>query len=483
MPLVLGLFFLYMLSRRRLAWGVLLALAVAAVVAAPLFSYLAAHPSAEIRIGQLDQPLHALLRADPGPLFDRLRETLPMLSLQGDTFIPYNIPGKPLLGPVMSVLFYAGLALALWRWRRPAYALALLWLIVGLGPALVTGIEAVNLRAIAAQPVVYLFPALSLQALGQWLGGDGRTLARRPLIVLGCVVLFAGVAVLTYLDYFLRWAQDRDVRVHYHTHLAAIADYVGARPDQTFVISTLYPGQYHDPRVVEARLGGNDHHLRWADGRGAWVLPAGESADQAVAFIIPAAVPLDSDLASALPTSVAWVERVSLRPDDFSPAFEVYRWRDETAPQGPPLAQLGDQLRLLEVELPASQVAPGQALELLTTWQVIERLPADRDAVLFAQVLDATGNVVAQQDRLDAPSWNWHPGDRFLQLLRLPLPSDLAPGSYRPILGAYTVPDRVDAVLAGREPDPSNPRLPVVRDGAAVGDMLELPSIEVVGDG
>jgi hypothetical protein len=176
-------------------------------------------------------------------------------------------------------------------------------------------------------------------------------------------------------------------------------------------------------------------------------------------------------------------ERVSLRPDDFSPAFEVYRWRDETVTQGPPLAQLGDQLRLLGAETPTSRVAPGQVLKLLTTWQVAGLFPTDRDGVLFAQVLDAAGNVIAQQDRLDAPSWNWHPGDRFMQLLRLPLPADLAPGNYRLILGAYTLPDRVDAVLAGREPDPSKPRLPVVIDGAAVGDTVEFPAIEVVGDG
>jgi 4-amino-4-deoxy-L-arabinose transferase-like glycosyltransferase len=501
MPLVLVLFFVYLLSQRRLAWGVLLALVVAAVVAAPLLIYLAAHPSAEIRVGQLDQPLHALLQGDPGPLFGRLRETLPMLSVQGDSFIPYNIPGKPLLGPVTSVLFYAGLALALWHWRRPAYTLAVLWLVVGLSPALVTGIEAVNLRAIAAQPVVYLFPALTLQALGRWLEGvglgrvvgresptesncrGGRKLARQPLMVLGCVVLFAGVAVLTYRDYFLRWAQDRDVRVQYHTHLGAIADYVAAHPDQTFVISTLYPGQYHDPRVVEARLGGSGAHLRWADGRGAWVLPAGGAADKAVAFIVPTAVPLDPALASVLPPSVEWMERVSLRPDDFSPAFEVYRWREEAAPAGPALARLGDQLLFLGADLRASRLAPGEVLELLTTWQVIESLPADRDAVLFAQVLDAAGNVVAQQDRLDTPSWNWHPGDRFIQLLRLPLPAELNPGEYRLIVGTYTVPDRVDAVLAGREPDPSKPRLPVVSGGVAGGDFIELPFIEVLGDG
>ena len=101
---------------------------------------------------------------------------------------------------------------------------------------------------------------------------------------------------------------------------------------------------------------------------------------------------------------------------------------------------------------------------------------------MFAQVLGPDGNVVAQTDRLDAPSWNWHPDDTFIQLLRFSLPADLPAGTYRVILGVYTRPDRVDAVLAGHAPDPTMTRLPVLVDGRVVGDWFELPPIEVKAD-
>ncbi|MGD9101520.1 MAG: glycosyltransferase family 39 protein, partial [Anaerolineae bacterium] len=299
MPLVLGMFFICLLSHRKVAWGILLSLAVAALVAAPLLLYLDAHPSAEIRIGQLDRPLRELLEGKPGLLLDRAGGTFLMFSFRGDTFIPYNLPGKPLLDPLTSLLFYAGLALALWRWRQPAYTLALLWLIVGFVPALTTGVQAANLRAIAAQPIVYLFPALSLHATGHAIHTRLRHTRRSfSVLCLSSFVLLTAIAALTYRDYFIRWSDDRDVRVHCHVDLIAIAQYVRQHPDQTFVVSALYPGQYHDPRVVQAELKGDDQHLRWADGRGAIVLPANDgiavlpTAERTVALIVPASVPL-----------------------------------------------------------------------------------------------------------------------------------------------------------------------------------------------
>ncbi|RMF38830.1 MAG: hypothetical protein D6759_00405, partial [Chloroflexi bacterium] len=195
-PLLFG-FYLFLTDRRRWwqrwrPWGV--SLLVAALVAAPLFAYLQAHPSAEIRIGQLDQPLRLLLKGDPGPLMAKVYEGLHFFSFRGDGFIPYNIPGRPLFDPLTSLLFYAGLLIALRRWREPAYALALLWLAVGFFPALATGVDAAHLRAIAAQPVLYLFPALTLERLRT----DGlRRAVPRPVVPLLVLLAFAPVALLT----------------------------------------------------------------------------------------------------------------------------------------------------------------------------------------------------------------------------------------------------------------------------------------------
>jgi len=473
MPAVPIAFFLYRLlfhreRRRRHRWGWLLFLAAAAAVAAPLFLYLNAHPTAEIRIDQLDRPLRALLAGDLSPLLSRAGQAIQIFSFHGDTFLPYNLPGKPLLDPLMSVLFYAGLLLALWRWRRPAYAFALLWLVVGFAPALITGIEAANLRAIAMQPVLYLFPALALAEAGR----------SKKILVPGVVVLFFLIAGLTFRDYFLRWAAERDVRVHYHVDLIAVADVIRRYPDEAIAVSALYPGQYHDPRVVEAELGGTPGRLRWFDGRGGLAMPAG---DQAI-LILPAGVPIAPPLQPLITAPhLELVQRITLRPDDLVPYLEVYR--ATISLEGIEEGRIGEQLLFLGANLQPNPLAPGQTADLLTSWQIIGQLAAEREAVLFAQALGPDGTIIAQEDRLDAPSWNWQVGDRFVQLFRLTLPAGLAAGNYRLILGAYTVPDRVEAVLAGREPDPTTPRLPVFIKGQPAGDFIELPAITVTAGG
>ncbi|RMF27588.1 MAG: hypothetical protein D6759_17405, partial [Chloroflexi bacterium] len=178
------------------------------------------------------------------------------------------------------------------------------------------------------------------------------------------------------------------------------------------------------------------------------------------------------------------------RPDDFDPAFALYRWSpEETLAALQPLLEaplrpdrlpvtVGAPLTFLGYRLQGEPGA-GESLTLLTLWRVDAPLPPDRAAVLFAQLLDGQNRVVAQQDRLDAPSWQWQPGDRFLQVHRLTLPADLPPGTYTLIAGVYTVPDRVDAVLAGHEPDPAMPRLTVYAEGKPMDDHLTLRLIEV----
>jgi hypothetical protein len=147
------------------------------------------------------------------------------------------------------------------------------------------------------------------------------------------------------------------------------------------------------------------------------------------------------------------------------------------------MPRLGGVLAALGADQMPTRLVAGETGRLLTSWAVTGQLAPDQDAVLFAQVLGPDGRVLAQEDRLDVPSWNWHVGDRFWQLFELTLPPDAEPGVYRLIAGAYTVVDRVDAVLAGSRPDHTASRLPVTVGGMPAGDAIELDPIEVVSDG
>ncbi len=466
MPPLLFAFALYRLTggeaaRRADGLRRMVTPAVALLVAAPLGLYLHAHPAAEARLGQLGGPLQAALHGELRPLLATATEALGAFAWRGDDFAPYNVPGRPFFGPVMAALFALGLGVALRRWRSPAHAFALAWMAAGYFPALATGADASFLRAILAQPVAYLFPALAISGLSAWVERRWPTARRWPTGA--AAVLFALVALGTARDYFLRWANDRDVRAHYHVALVTAARRVQGNAATAF--STLYPGQYHDPRVVGAVNGGATEGIRWFDGRRAWVFPAAPTAR----LVAPAAVPPAAELWEVVAPAAVLSETFPLRPGDFNAPVRLYRWRPtasltalraELRPLPTPTV-FGEHVRLLGYRLSTAELAPGHPLTVTTLWQVAATLPADRDAVIFVQLLGPTGEVVAQEDRLDAPSWAWYVGDAFAQLHRLTLPAGLPPGTFRLICGVYTVADREDALRLGHEPDTAMPRLPI----------------------
>jgi len=127
---------------------------------------------------------------------------------------------------VSSLLFYAGLLLALWHWRDPAHAFALIWLGVGMTPVLVTGANSSVIRAVAAQPPVFLLQALALRELVVRLTHPRLRVARYLLPA----ALLLVIALVSLRAYFDRWPNERDVRVAYHTTLVEIARYLDAQP-------------------------------------------------------------------------------------------------------------------------------------------------------------------------------------------------------------------------------------------------------------
>ena len=128
----------------------------------------------------------------------------------------------------------------------------------------------------------------------------------------------------------------------------------------------------------------------------------------------------------------------------------------------------GDTLQLLGYDVRPSTLAPGETVELLTLWRVLDPaapLARESSLVLFTHALDETNAIVGQEDRLDAPSWSWRAGDVIVQLHRFLLPDDLTADQIWLTVGVYRRDD-----LA---------RLPVLEDGAVVGDHLRLQVVEV----
>ncbi|GAB4433352.1 MAG: hypothetical protein Kow0031_14910 [Anaerolineae bacterium] len=150
-----------------------------------------------------DQPI--LTRA----LWESSRKHLLMFNVAGDKNGRHNLPGEPMLDPLMGVLMLLGLALAVARARHPAN----LFFVILFPTALLGGILSVDfeapqsLRSIAVLPALFYFCALSVAALGREAEPALRPLPRGwlygPAALAALVLLFSNANT-----YFSKQASD-----------------------------------------------------------------------------------------------------------------------------------------------------------------------------------------------------------------------------------------------------------------------------------
>ena len=471
-------------TARRVWLPTLVAILIGLLLTVPLFAYLRAHPEAEQRLAMLDAPLQALMTGDISAVLSRAGSSLAgfLIPGRGDDFLAYTIPGRPVLDPLTGALFLAGMGLCVARWREPACAFSLLWFLVGISPSLITGVSASTTRSIAALPVVFLFPALAVVTGARWAAARWGPWAARA-VGLGFAGLIVVTGVVSARDYFVTWGESPHVRAAYQHTLVETARYLDARPEGGIVaLSTVYPHAPHDPYVFEMSLRRRDRPLRWFDARRALLLPSASTAR----LIASSSAPLDSYFAD-LP-GLHRREHVTLRADDLDPFFVVYDWEPQATlaalrerAQDMPV-DFGGALQFLGYDLRTPAVAPGGTVELVTLWQVTDPQllrpqdlsDANVELVLFTHALDAAGVIVGQEDRLDAPVWDWQAGDVIAQIHRFTLPPEYGRGNRAPTPGPITL-----EVGAYRRADLT--RLPVLVDGVVAGDHVLLQPVEVTG--
>ncbi len=439
-------------------------------------------PDAWQRSMTLATTLRALAAGNPRPLLHTVAEALATFTVRGDSFITYNVPGRPVFSPPVGLLFYAGVCLCLGHWRRPAHAFTLLWIAAGLLPTMIVGGWTSTLHSTGMLPAVFVPPALVAVKLGRLAAVRcGRWAARVVGIAWAALILATGVS--TFRDYFLRWGQWPETRAAYFHNLVAVTDYLDETPYSGAVtLSSPFPDLPLDPFIADLRIHRDDLQIYWCDARRALTFPAARQA----LLILPTNAPLAPYFATRL--NLRPVERVHLRPDDVDPYFDVFAWDPLEALAGfqsdiatvavegtelPLPARFGNAVELVACDLPGEPVHPGEYITLMTLWRVIDPdasgpVPAHdygRTAAIFVHLLDQSGQIVGQEDRLDAPAWNWQPYSSFAQLHQVPVNTDVPPGNYRLVAGLYL--------------RHNMRRLAVVVDGLPVSDHVVLGEVEV----
>lgn len=429
-------------ERLRRRWRlVALTYMIAALIALPLVIYLAGNKEAQTRVYEVDAPLRALQQGDVGPVLENVGRVLGMFTVRGDRTERNNLPGRPVfVEPVWAALFYAGLALALWRLRDVRYAMLVIWLGVMVIPSVVTT-EAPNfVRTLGALPAVMALPGLGAWALVQNLHKiDGRTGARAPVawVWLGWLVLSLALAanlLLTLRAYWVRWPAIPEVAFVWQKDLRAVAAWLDRHPEVGDTVVSGLSNSTMDATTLDLMLRRDDVRVRWCDtgsplsSAGALVFPKGGGA-----LLLPAIVPLDVRLASYV-TAATGAPLQGVSPEGGGDLRIGYVEGQEDETDSP--VAVWEPVSLLDVAVSGSSARAGQTLELVSTWVAAGETPTPA-LKIFVHLVDADGVLVAQHDGLDCPAIYWQPGDRLVQLHRLPLPEDLAPGLYALRMGLY----------------------------------------------
>jgi 4-amino-4-deoxy-L-arabinose transferase-like glycosyltransferase len=194
---------------------------------------------------------------------------LEMFNGKGDNNGRHNLPGAPMLDPVMGVLFVLGVAHSLWRWRDPPSQLMLLLLMIMLqGGILSLDFEAPQAyRSIGVIPALVYFITVPIAVVSQGVRRMLRSEGPAPLSKLPDLALSLGLvtvlAVVTYLNFdmfFNKQKNDPAAWASYSTAETLVAKEMNRlAATHDFIVSALY----YDPPTVRFLAGDITNSQRW----------------------------------------------------------------------------------------------------------------------------------------------------------------------------------------------------------------------------
>lgn len=406
----------------RQKWrGVLLFVVTALAAAAPLFLYLLNNPGAEVRVGEVDAPLRALLAGDAGPVLRNGWAILRMFIGPGDPLWRQNVAFRPIFEPLSAMLFYGGVGLALWRWRDSRYAFLLLWLSTATIPSLVTIDAPSFIRIINILPVLGVLPALVMHSLLRLSTEKGKLSTDRAGIAyrVGLTLLLAINMAWTTWDTFVTWPQNEpEVAFVWQKALTHGAKFLDQHPSITDAAVAGWTPESMDAPTMVLTLQRTDLRLRYFNPTRTLVMPSVVGGVLLRPTILPFHPLLEEQLQMWEITPVA-AAHFTYYPINQLPTLTP------THPHG---TLFGQEFRFLGY----SFLTP-HASRLITYWQITQTPSSDRR--IFVHLLDETGEIMAQDDGLDAAAPSLYPGDIILQLHELPLSPapTLRLGVYDPI--------------------------------------------------
>ena len=517
---------------RKALPGLVLVLALATLVFLPEGLFFLRHPESFLErahfVWVFNPTLH---QGNPGQaLFDSALRSLGMFAIRGDTFWSQNISGRPIFDPLSALLMLVGLALAVRRFRQPAYSFIVIWLAVMFVPGFLAIENNPNhLRATGLIPAIFILPALGAAWL--WEAWEsrlpvqvGRLTLLRSLPVFLVLLAFLGGAFHTYHSYFGIWANGPKIAQDFNAKQFMPPDVIcrmmRTERDIQFEPGLPVPARFGEqvfvygfdlPKDVRA---GTTMTVRWywrilsTDGGGLAFSNQlfGEDGQRRGQFDERCFVPDDWPIGasgistfeiqidSEAPTGAYWLHtaiydrggqvkssNLSVFDTQGRPAgnylrlgpIKVHGRLPASVPEieNQLSASFADQIDLLGYRVSNHNLAPSESLDLTLFWSPRGR-PSD-DYTVFAHLLDSQGQIRGQADSPPRagryPTSVWDAGEVIVDLHTLALGPDLPAGEYHLAIGLY---------------DPENgQRVEVVDEaGQIVGDRVIISGLAVRGE-
>lgn len=486
---------------RQILPGLVLALVMSALVFLPLGNYFVQHPEDFVERARIVTIVNPALQEGNAAeaIFDSTLRSLGMFVVQGDSYWQRNISGRPVFDPISALLMVLGTALAVWRFREPAYGFIVLWLVVMFVPGVLAVENVPNyLRTTGLIPAIFILPALGASWLWQLWESNGPA-RLRVLPVLLVTLAFLGGTFHTYHSYFQIWAKQPEL-AHIFSAGRPILSKVFCRTAETKHRPTLALDDVYEPELpVPARFGeqvfvygfdltrdvraGETMTVRWY-----WRILSKDEKELALSnrlfdedrhrrgqayerCFIPGDWPVGTSGTTTLgiqvdpeaPTGAYWLHatvsdhrnhrrvRSHLPVSDmqgnevgrllFLGPIKVHGRLPTPAPaiENPLSVSFADQIDFLGYSLSTRNLVPGRPLDLTLFWSPRGR--PSRDYTVFVHLLDSREQIQGQADSRPRdgryPTSIWDAGEVIVDLHTLSLGPDVPAGEYRLAIGLY----------------------------------------------
>jgi hypothetical protein len=421
------------------------------LVALPLISYATDNPDQFVHRMQ-DTAVPSL-----GSILDNTRLTLGGLFFQGDTAPFYNLPGRPLLDPIQSVLTLIGGWLVLRHFKQPEFLFVLLWSSIMLLPGILSAWSPAFNRMAGAVPGILLVAALGGLQVYRWLS-KLRWKWAAP-VALSALVLVTFIQ--TAHDYFVVWPNTKGLLYTFSLPERIQAEAVKARA----VAQQMYLSPSDRQRPIFAYLWQDQPLAASFNGRRCTIVPRVLTRDTAWMLNVQEDKRTRDRLSALYPqveSHPLWVNTGTTVVTQLAlPANLAARVPTTT------LATVGELFRLRDYRMIEPPSRGGQ-LRARLLWEPVGSTPDDW--IIATYLIDASGQIRAQDDRQPCDgsysTSRWQTTDLISDDRTLAIPEDLPPGEYQLALAFYRPSD--NSRLSVRGPT-----------GKATGDILILDTVSV----